>query len=1145
MSSFPGRGPPPLHTHSSSAASHHTETCNVVIFGETGAGKSSLINLIAGTQVALTSCDAVGCTTESNVYDVSIQNKTLQVKLFDTVGLGEGPEGKVSDKDARRFLKKLLRDLMKQTEIHLLMYCVRGVRVTKALCRNYNLIRSEVKEKVPIVLVATNLEDKGPEMEEWWRDNERSISNFGMTFAGHACITTATINKYARDTLKQRHKQSYHAVCQLIEQCRLLGRVHSDTPRTHILSTLISRKRHKDNVLAGETASAGSLVDHMLAEEVVSTAPDLRLWTLQHTETVDLYDEISKAFETIRLEDPHLEIKEYSIVPETGGRNDDKSITLAAETATSVGSHTNPTAGDEVAPIAPDTQSCMSQCSETTDSDEETPEAIETIRLEELHIGTKEYPITLDISNSRHNDPILAGETGSPINLVVGGRVVSTAPDIGCRILHRSEIVDSDDETSEPFEPIRLEDPHLRIREPTLTSRNNGILLVEKTAARSSSLVNIIRRDGVVRTTPDVRRHLLQLPETVNLDSKTSRAFLCLVDPHPRIRGYTTIGTRNKISSLTFFHRLEDLYMGIIAFPDPPNMDARNKHTIMVLFRKTGVGKSSLLNILAGEKVVSTDPDMRRRRLQCTEFFDLDHGTSVETIRLEDLHLDVAECLTIPPKMGAREHKFIAFVWQTGAGNRSLINLTKGEEVASTPNMRPRIQYLETVDLDDKNSKMFSRLEDLHLSIKGYHIPPKVGAKNEHEVIVLCRQTGTGKRSLVNLMTRKEAASTGLDICHHMLQCSETVSLNAEISKAFLRPEDPYLRIRGYPIPPKPVLSMVKHMNIVLSGQSVAAQSSLVNPMSRAEVAPTAPNIRSRMLQYPETVNLDDKTSEVFLHPEDPRPRIREYPIPPKTGARRSKHQSIVLFGDTGAGKSSLINLIAGEKVAHTSPDMQRCTMHWQEYKISFGDTSYKVFDTVGLEAPQLGIKEYLDFVENAYQLIKQLDKQGGIDLLLFCVRAGRITATLQSNYRLFYEFLCERKVPIVLAITNLEREERMEDWWERNEGAFDNYQIKVAGHACITAANRLDGRHKNLYEESRVTIRNLVEKFTADEQKQAWLGGDNLFVSLTRKLKGLLKGSSRVRRKDLVTHLTKRCGISREVAKQLADMIKHDVEAT
>ncbi|KAG1800513.1 P-loop containing nucleoside triphosphate hydrolase protein, partial [Suillus variegatus] len=159
---------------------------NVVIFGETGAGKSSLVNLVAGTQTALTSCDAMGCATESNVHDVLIQNETfkLKVKLFDTVGQC------IPDRDARRILKKLLRDLMKQTDIHLLVYCVRGVRATKVLCRNYNLIHSEVKERVPIVLVATCLEDKRPEMEEWWRDNERSISGFGMTFAGHACVTT-------------------------------------------------------------------------------------------------------------------------------------------------------------------------------------------------------------------------------------------------------------------------------------------------------------------------------------------------------------------------------------------------------------------------------------------------------------------------------------------------------------------------------------------------------------------------------------------------------------------------------------------------------------------------------------------------------------------------------------------------------------------------------------------------------------------------------------------------------------------------------------------------------------------------------------------------------------------------------------------
>ncbi|KAG2131409.1 P-loop containing nucleoside triphosphate hydrolase protein [Suillus bovinus] len=142
-----------------------------------------------------------------------------------------------------------------------------------------------------------------------------------------------------------------------------------------------------------------------------------------------------------------------------------------------------------------------------------------------------------------------------------------------------------------------------------------------------------------------------------------------------------------------------------------------------------------------------------------------------------------------------------------------------------------------------------------------------------------------------------------------------------------------------------------------------------------------------------------------------------------KEAASKNRDRTIVLFGDTGAGQSSVVNLIAGNEVARTSPDMQRCTMGWTEYHIGFDGGSYTVFDTIGLQVPQLGIEEYIESVKGAYRLVKKLDENGGIDLLIYCVRAGRVTATLQSNYRLFHEFLCEKKVPIVLVITNLERE--------------------------------------------------------------------------------------------------------------------------
>ncbi|KAG2352011.1 P-loop containing nucleoside triphosphate hydrolase protein [Suillus spraguei] len=254
-----------------------------------------------------------------------------------------------------------------------------------------------------------------------------------------------------------------------------------------------------------------------------------------------------------------------------------------------------------------------------------------------------------------------------------------------------------------------------------------------------------------------------------------------------------------------------------------------------------------------------------------------------------------------------------------------------------------------------------------------------------------------------------------------------------------------------------------------------------------------------------------------------------------------NEHANIVLFGPSGGGKSSLVNLMAGKDVASTSSDMRSCTLHWQEYPIEFDGESYRVFDTVGLQEPQLGISQYLDAVENAYTLIQKLERQGGIDLLILCMRAGRLTSTLQTNYRLFHEFLCDKKVPVVVVITYLENEVgEMDAWWKRNENVFIEREVGVVGHACITT---IKGNYPERYAESRTAIRKLVKKSTADGQKEAWIGGNNLFVSFMRKLKELLGGRKMHAKKDIVPRLIEKCGLPADIAKKLANRIKHDVQ--
>ncbi|KAG0704674.1 P-loop containing nucleoside triphosphate hydrolase protein [Suillus ampliporus] len=246
---------------------------------------------------------------------------------------------------------------------------------------------------------------------------------------------------------------------------------------------------------------------------------------------------------------------------------------------------------------------------------------------------------------------------------------------------------------------------------------------------------------------------------------------------------------------------------------------------------------------------------------------------------------------------------------------------------------------------------------------------------------------------------------------------------------------------------------------------------------------------------------------------------------------------NIVIFGEVGAGKSSVVNLMAGKQIAHISPDSYRCTLHWTEYTVTFENGArHNVFDTVGLEGPRLQTGEYLSAIANAYGLINTLKERGGISLLLFCVRGNRVTATMQSNYRLFFEFLCEEKVPLALVVTNLEREENMEDWYTRNKHHLEKYNIKSVGHACITAASLLDGRHREKYEESRGILRGVVQAHCTASML-GWTGGQGWFASLISKLVDFVTG--RPKKTDVIGILTKRCGMTKEVAQQVAQQIR------
>jgi GTP-binding protein EngB required for normal cell division len=155
---------------------------NVVIFGESGSGKSSIVNMLAGKEVVVVNAGASGTNFQHKGCAIMIGDKTVNV--YDTSGLELHESGVVVTEDTWRELIKFLHDL---GEINLLIFVIR-FRLTERTIENYYALRSVFGEsKVPMVVAITGQEFR--DSNEWWSENEQSFVDLGVDFAGFAIGT--------------------------------------------------------------------------------------------------------------------------------------------------------------------------------------------------------------------------------------------------------------------------------------------------------------------------------------------------------------------------------------------------------------------------------------------------------------------------------------------------------------------------------------------------------------------------------------------------------------------------------------------------------------------------------------------------------------------------------------------------------------------------------------------------------------------------------------------------------------------------------------------------------------------------------------------------------------------------------------------
>ena len=189
----------------------------------------------------------------------------------------------------------------------------------------------------------------------------------------------------------------------------------------------------------------------------------------------------------------------------------------------------------------------------------------------------------------------------------------------------------------------------------------------------------------------------------------------------------------------------------------------------------------------------------------------------------------------------------------------------------------------------------------------------------------------------------------------------------------------------------------------------------------------------------------------------------------------------MIIFGETGTGKSSVINMLVGHPVTVTSDTAAGVTFQSDSYEVEVHGVPLIFHDTVGLSEGDNGTVPAAKAIEALYRLIDET--HSGIHLLIYVLCGPHLRPAARKNYEMFYEMFCEKKVPLVIVITGLEAEPDWGGWWIMNQNYFSKQKMVFKDAMCIMAfVGGEKGVYMKEYKESKVHVELLVSQWYSRE---------------------------------------------------------------